>query len=334
MGKVTVQDIAAALGISTAAVSMALHDKPGVSKQVRQTVCEKAEEMGYVVKERAQRKKPQAALTPVLLLIRQYGHDCNQDQFFIDLLVELERVAGGLLVRSVDSPNGQNNEEIREKLAEISRQASYIILLATDLPKETLETVLSLLRCPVIVFDQNCWWLPAHTVSIDNTGSILDGVQYYRQQGCTRFGFLASEMSTRQIYNFQERLEGFKQAVKLLGISDAQILTLPAENAPSEQKKAFCRNLSAQVYFSAQDAVTFRAGQLIQEFVPEKLEGITLVGYDNVGLLESLPVSTASFGLNRDVMAKKVVELGVQLAAGQKMAPSRILIRSTLKINS
>lgn len=332
MGKITVQDIAAALGISAAAVSMALHDKPGVSNQLRKTVCEKAEELGYIVKERAPRRKLHASLTPALLLIRQNGYDCNQEQFFLDLLVELERVAGGLLVRSVDSPDDQNMADVREKLSEISRQASYIVLLATDLSKETLETVLKLLECPVIVFDQNCWWLPVHTVSIDNVGSIVDGVRYYRQQGCTSFGFLIPESYPRQIYNFQERLDGFYQAVNLMGIPDYQVLKVPAENASQEQRKKFCADLSSQVYFSVQDSVAFRAGQLMQEFVPEKLDRITLVGYDSFGLMESLPVSSASFQLNRDVMAKKVVELGAQLAADENMAPVHILVRSALKI--
>lgn len=327
MAKVTVQDIALALGVSTATVSMALHGKPGVSEQVRQTVCKKAEEMGYVVKERMPRKKAQETLTPVFLMIRQSGRDWNREQFFLELLEELERVTGGLLMRSVDAPTESNLRFVREKLAEISQQASYIILLATDLSRETLESLLPLMRCPVIVFDQNCWWLPVHSVAIDNVGSIIDGVRHYKEMGYTRFGFLTSSDRLELIYNFQERQDGFCRAMELLDIPEYQILEVPGGEITEEQKKAFCESLTAQVYFSIQDGIALRAHQLAQETQPGLPDDRILVGYD-----DSLPrsVSGASFRLNRDIMAKNVADLGTQLVSHPGMAPVHILVRSTL----
>ena len=45
--KVTAKQIAEAMGISTAAVSMALNNKPGVSEKLRRQVISTARSMGY-----------------------------------------------------------------------------------------------------------------------------------------------------------------------------------------------------------------------------------------------------------------------------------------------
>ena len=47
MARITAKDIAAKLGLSPAAVSLALHGKPGVSESTRAQVLETAMQMGY-----------------------------------------------------------------------------------------------------------------------------------------------------------------------------------------------------------------------------------------------------------------------------------------------
>ena len=66
MAKITVQKLADMLGLSGAAVSMALHGKPGVSEDTRRRVLETARQQGYVPPRRTARGCSRGPVLPPL----------------------------------------------------------------------------------------------------------------------------------------------------------------------------------------------------------------------------------------------------------------------------
>ena len=76
MADITARDLANMLGISTAAVSMALNGKPGVSSETRTKVLAAATKLGYVTpKSRQSERQAKNILENIIYPIRRYCAD-------------------------------------------------------------------------------------------------------------------------------------------------------------------------------------------------------------------------------------------------------------------
>ena len=74
---VNLQTIADAVGVSVVSVSNALSGKPGVSRQLRETICRKAEELGYEYRgETGRRKQPVEKRNVTIMVLPHTAPSC------------------------------------------------------------------------------------------------------------------------------------------------------------------------------------------------------------------------------------------------------------------
>jgi len=85
--KITIKDIAERAGVSAAAVSLAINNKSGVSKDTRERVISVARELGY--ESLSKIASPGSEMSIRFLKISRHGHTINKNHnYFIDAYVE------------------------------------------------------------------------------------------------------------------------------------------------------------------------------------------------------------------------------------------------------
>lgn len=215
MQKPTIKDIANALNISPSTVSRALNGKNGVSDKLSVIIREKAEELGYVGNFAARSLKTSQSKTigvtvsdirnPFFLdflkgvdnilfqrgykfLLTDSGENVEKEKIYLMWLIE--HGVDGILASPVTETDGKNNLELYKKIKNIGIP---IVFYDRVFPKESQ-------------FD---------SVTVDNKDSIIQALKYLYNKGHKKIGIFLSKSG---IYTIEQRLEGFIEGCKLLGI--------------------------------------------------------------------------------------------------------------------
>lgn len=207
--KLTLKDIAQALGLTTAAVSKALNDKPDISAETRQRVKAWAEQHGYVPDLQARRLVTGSSRTLGVLLLNRFGRPVRE-YFGFHLLDGLLARAQDedfdvVLLQEADSAGQRHNYLDQARRRGITALVVYgqnwtdpqfAALAASGLPVASIDTPLPADR-PHVTSDQRQGLAAA-------VQHVLDlGHRQLAYVGLRGNGFVA-----------RERLTGFRQAVQ------------------------------------------------------------------------------------------------------------------------
>lgn len=209
--KVRIVDIARALSVSPATVSLAIHNKPGVSERVRADVLKACKELGY-----ATESKSQAAAGPRLLrlcIYKKHGQVVCDTQFFSELIEGIEyetKQSNYELLISYYNEKTDSAELLQRFLS--GGEVAGCILLATEMFEEDLQAFQDL-KCPLVVLDNvfKKARVAVDYVLIDNVNGIYDITEYLISCGHTRIGYVKSRYV---INNFKERKKGYCLALQ------------------------------------------------------------------------------------------------------------------------
>ena len=235
MKYVKAADIARALNISKASVSLALNQKPGVSEALRQRVFETkaALEAGTFAPEEPQEEKSREQLG---LLIYQSRNGILENLNallptapIVELIEKAATERGyGLQVAVADS---ENLEASLERLAQNSRLAGLLVM-GTDLDQTAYPALRAFAR-PLLVIDHdldagvNCSLL-------DNYDVAKNSVKFLQEAGAQDIYYLAMN---KTIFNFKERRAGFLHEMEKRGPAAERIV--PLADTVEEGKTAF-----------------------------------------------------------------------------------------------
>lgn len=206
----TLEDIARELGVSKSTVSKALSGAKDVSKAMRQTVLEKAVELGY---SRAQRS---ASAPKIAVFIMNMDYRKPED-FGYDIVTGFRQAAepAGFQVEIVTL-----DHELQKK----TRYDEYMVLhkycgglfLGLSLLDPWLEEFRTC-RTPAVLYDNHISGNPNVTsVGVDNAAGMEMAVIYLKSLGHTRIGYLSSALDA---YVYQQRYQAFFRAMGSHGLS-------------------------------------------------------------------------------------------------------------------
>ena len=200
----TLEDIARALGVSKSTVSKALSGAKDVSKAMRQTVLEKAVEMGY---SRAARSADMPRLA-VFVMNMEYS---KPEHFGYDLVMGFRQAA---------EPSGYQVELIpltRQLQLDIHYDAYMVqnnycggFLLGLSLLDPWMKDF-ETCKTPAILYDNHVSTNPRVTqVGVDNAEGMELAVQYLKALGHRKIGYLSSAL---QSYVYRQRHTAFFRAM-------------------------------------------------------------------------------------------------------------------------
>ncbi len=215
------KEIAKNLNISSATVSLVLHNRPGVSDETRTKVLQQLKDHGYHEELKEQEKETIRRVYLLKYSVVGY-HTGKNDGFVNSMLDSIGQEARKLGYDVVVTPCHEG-EFIKVLQLINENPLDGMILLGTDLPlfyKNYLEEFQS----PVVTVDTKMPAFECDSVTIDNRQCIYKAVDLLCGYGHSRIGFIYSCFKT---YNYKERYYSFMNIAEERGIKVDRSICFP-----------------------------------------------------------------------------------------------------------
>lgn len=268
MSRVTISDIAEKLGISTAAVSYALNDRPGVSGATRQRVLDLADEMGWQPHSIARSLRSNRAMSVGMVLARDAEEVANEP-FYSYVQAGVERhLAAHDYSLTMSRPGGAPGDDLEVYRRWALQQRVDGVILFDMVVDDPRVELLAELNLPAVEVTSDATVGPLPRVVVDDSGDARILVHHLADQGyrsivhlsgpthlvhetlrrravaraCQEFGLPAAQHSCE--YTLADGARGFRDAIErstrfpvgVIGSSD--LLAAGALTAAREESMA------------------------------------------------------------------------------------------------
>jgi LacI family transcriptional regulator len=198
------KDIARALGVSEATVSLVLNDRPGVNPKTKQRILEYVDR---ITLEEYQYRSKETKGTVVMLNYIKHGIVLTREfDPMATPFTQIEdkvRMAGYEFLYLVYREEKEEIQQFINKLKKAEMKGVYI--MAAEMQQPDIYPFLQL-KIPVVVGDNLFVNQGVDSFLIDNEEGIAAGVNYLLEKGHSNIVYLAEKLD---IFNFRERREAF-----------------------------------------------------------------------------------------------------------------------------
>jgi len=326
---ITAKELAEKLGLSAAAVSMALNHKPGVSESTRDRVLKAAKEYGFDFGRQRLPEEPKKG-SIAFLLYRKHGAVVGDTLFFSALSegVSMACQAAGYRMNM----QYLHEENCRAGLRNLlGTDTQGIILLGTEMRAEDFVPFASF-PLPIVVLDTYFEGIDKDCVLINNIQGAFTATNYLIGKRKTQPGYLRSAYD---IGNFEERADGFYKAIRHNGLSTSA--SIVHRLAPSvEGAYADMKNLISQgeklasCYFADNDLIATGAMRALKEAGYRIPEDIGIIGFDNTSMCEIVEPPLTTIHVPKQAMGQLAVERLLTIARSKPGANIKIEITTSL----
>ncbi|HEU0165702.1 MAG TPA: LacI family DNA-binding transcriptional regulator [Thermomicrobiales bacterium] len=333
----TIDDIAAASGCSPATVSLALRNKPGVSRATRERILSTARALGY---QRVQSMPTADRQTlDVAIVFRTWGYErANSSPNIVDfyswVLTGLQESAGGqginLLLANIPINSRNEATEYPERL--LRQPLDGVILVGSFRPEviAQAESIASTHRPPMILVDCG---LEHHDMDSVDTANWEGGYQATRHliaNGHRKIAYLGP-VSTWEP-SFRNRREGYLDALRDAGLTTAGLFEESPEQmlARDAGRTALNENDGATAFFCANDdtaTALMRNAASMGIRIPADL---SVLGFDDIIRgREAIPPLT-TMGVDKHGMGRHAMYILGQRTSRPESVPIQIMLRPRL----
>lgn len=306
---VTLKDVAAKAGVSTATVSCALNDSPKVKPATKERILEVVEEMNYTPNKAARNLKKNKTDTIGLFL-----HDFG-GPFYNELIQGVQEVAiskGYDLI--VCSTYGGSKSTGYSFIKERSVDAA--IILATNLSDEEIIT-LSKIKIPFVMLDRELEGKNIFNVLIDNYAGAYNATRHLIEQG---YESIACIKGPEDSYDSNQRYKGYKHALNELG-SHIESMDVEGDFTEDSGFKAMMKVLEASVpdaVFCLNDEMAIGALMAIKKRNLNVPGDIGIMGYDDIRLSSYMSPKLSTVSHPKYDWGKKAAEVALAALEGNE----------------
>ncbi len=322
---ITAKELARKLNISEAAVSMALNNKPGVSRERKKEILAAAEKYGYDFTR--VNSKHNLTGSVYFIIYRKHGAIVTDTPFFTELSEGIESACRdeNLKLRTRYLYEDEDTPSEIERLR--YTDCIGMILLGTEMQKGDFAPFLTL-PFPLILLDASFQNQKRDAVLIDNVQGAFLATNYLISQIHAQPGYLRSSYS---ISNFEERADGFYKAIRENGMSTGKSpvhrLTPSIEGASLDMRTLLKEGFEpARGYFADNDLIAIGAMRAFQAAGYRIPQDIAVIGFDNmpIGNYISPPLTTVN--VPKKYMGEQAVHRLKELLLSRSFVPVRFLI--------
>ena len=288
MAGVSAKMIAKQLGLSPAAVSIALNGKPGISEATRREILAAAERMGYNPGKLAAIKNRHKSLCFVFYVNKLVS--IAENTTFSSFVLKGAESAASALGYNIFVRYFRAGESFADQIESQLSGIDAFILLGTDITAESRGEVLSFLRRignkPLVIIDSYENFGIADCVCNDNFGGGRQAGEYLIARGCRRIGYLRSR---QRMEIFRLREQGLTAALTQAGLSIDTVID--TEMSFDDAYRQFDHYLNtAQTLpdgiFAENDNIAAAAIRALNAHGIRVPEQISIIGFDDIPICE------------------------------------------------
>ncbi|HWE88945.1 MAG TPA: LacI family DNA-binding transcriptional regulator [Pseudonocardiaceae bacterium] len=322
----TIRDVAALAGVSTATVSRVFNDDPRVAGELRERVVEAAGRLGYRPNGQARSLRTQA--TKVLGLIISD----IQNPFFTALVRGVEDAASQ---RDYSVVLANADEDVAKELRYLEVTAAERMAGVILSPASTSHSQVNLLLdrgIPVVVIDRRIRSAEVDSVTVNNQKAAREAVTHLVAAGARRIGMIAGPPD---ISTAADRLAGYRAAIKAAGLpTDADLVV--RGDFRLDGGKAAARTLLAarprpDALFVANNLMMVGALQTIADSGLSVPDDMLLAGFDEMSWAGFAPPLTLIEQPTYDI-GRHAAELLLRRISGEDFPIQRVVLPATLTV--
>lgn len=326
--QITLLEIAKHLGVSTATVSLALQNKPGISERTRQAVLEVSKELGYVYNRSAARLRMQRSFTIGLIVPNLLNPFFTELTNSVEEWIEAEGLSL-LLAKTSEDPIRQ--QKAVQSMLEY-RVDGLLICPAIGTQASDLQSLLDA-HMPFVLYTRNLRGFSADYVGAQNKRGTQMATEFLLERGHKQIAFIGG-LPTSQTR--KERFNGLRTALQKAGIPLSNSINLPSETSIKGGYESIQQVLQVQPKPTAavcyNDVVAFGVilGLWASRIAPGK--EFPVIGFDNIAdaALWSPPLTTLSVPPGR--VGQEAVKLLLKRISNPDSPPQKIILSPTLVV--
>jgi LacI family transcriptional regulator len=334
-GAVTIKQVAAAAGVSTATVSRVMAGLRGVRKQVRGRVIETVRRLDYHPNRlardlRAGLRKVVGVIVPDL-----------QNPFFPAVVHGVEEVLSGAGYTLILGHSGGKRQRENSQMAVMRGEGAAGLILVPDDRSDASYRALRTWELPVVAVDRAPKGLQVDLVSTSNRDGVREAVNHLLSHGYRDIAFINGPEGLSVT---RERLGGFLEALKQAGVSCRNACIIHSDFRQEGGHAAMNRLLDLRnrprALVSANNLMTLGALQAIHERGVAIPEEVAIVGFDDMPWATSLRppltvVRQAAEDLGRTAAQLLLERLkDPKRLVRQVILPTRLIIRASCGVHS
>lgn len=327
---ITAKELAAKLGLSESAISLALNDKPGVSRATRRRVIEAAKQYGFDFSKKAVATYGKRG-TICFVIYKKSGAVVNDTPFFSALT---DGISMGCRKRRYDCLVRylyEDDDTVDQIYTLGNSQFDGVILLATEIDEGALKNFAQL-EMPIVVLDAYFEKLDYNFILINNIQGAYMATEYLIKKRHTQPGYLRSDY---RISNFDQRADGFYKAIRAAGMSTAQSQALrlaPSQEGAYEDMKRLLDSgvKPADCYFADNDLIAIGAMMALKEAGYRVPEDVGVVGFDDIPACEYVNPQLSTVVVPKLFMGETAAMRIAQLIEGVNPQPLKIEVSTKL----
>ncbi|MBN1248078.1 MAG: LacI family DNA-binding transcriptional regulator [Anaerolineae bacterium] len=333
--RVSIKDIAHAVGVSHSTVSRALNDSPLINEKTRARIQAVATEMGYIPNAVARGLKAQRSSTVGLVVTSL------TDPFFSEVMAGVDAVAGAADLSMFVTASHNDPEREMAVIETFHRRRVDGIIVAASRLSNRYRNRLARIQVPIVLLNQHTDETQPdfHSVAFDEREGARLAVEHLLDLGHRRIGYLG--LGNRQRSN-RLRHEGYERALR-----DAGIVPAPdwAHVVPEHEigtlddaavgERAFPALLDSGVTAALCYNDRTAAGALVacrQQRVQVPV-GISIVGFDDIELARWISPPLTTVRQPREAMGRVAMEMMLALLAGDAVE-DRVLMPELVRRES
>ena len=330
--RIRIRDIATAAGVSPAAVSMALNNRPGIGEKTRQKILTIARSMNYDV-ERSSNLLHNKKTTIRFLYISRHGHVVNHEhEVFIANYIDGMSQAASKFSFALEISRileGSIEEILR---AARSDRISGVIVLGTEMSKDELKGISSI-NVPMVIIDNYDEVLAYDFVDMNNKESVFTAVTYLVSRGHRKIGIVESYVA---LPNFAMRAEAFREAMKSHGLDLAREFCFLVDSTFEGAYRDMTRALDGQLelptaLFCSNDIIAYGCIKALKEKAIRIPEDVSVIGFDNLPSSAMMEPALTTMEVSKQQIGRLAVQLlNDRILAKNSQPTSKILVSGQL----
>lgn len=328
MPPMTLAELAEQLNLSTATISRALNDQPGVGAQTRQRVLSAAAELGFVPHSGARTLVTTRTENIGFVL---YAKLIVSDPFYSRIVQGVERECarrGYHLFLSALEP-AQAAQPHAFSLVQ-SRRVDGLILAGPDIPARfALE--LHATGLPIVLVDNALSETTVDTILSDDRAGAYAATQHLAEHG---YGSIACVSGPRSWISSRERTAGYRQALEEAGLVP-QVVEMDEtthESGRAAMQQILDGGTAPRATFAVNDAMALGVIHAVEAAGLRVPDDVAVVGFDDLAWTALHRPALTTVHIYKEQMGRLAAARLLDLIAEPSSQPVRALVNTRLVI--